>query len=81
MKGIEKVQNVFREVFDDSELKIFPEMTADDVEEWDSFNHITLMITLEEVFNLSFTTEEIAEMANVGDLIKVLQRKGIDISW
>ena len=81
LEGIENVQNIFREVFEDPELKIFPEMTASDVKQWDSFNHINLIIVLEEYYNLSFTTEEIAEMANVGDLIKVLGRKGIVIAW
>lgn len=79
--GIEKVQEVFREVFDDKELGIFPEMTAKDVNGWDSFNHINLIITLETAFNLTFTVDEIAGMANVGDLVEILQKKGIKVVW
>ena len=79
--GVEKVQEVFQEVFGKRDLRIFPEMTAKQVANWDSFNHINLIIALEEAFGISFATEEMAEMANVGDLIKILQKKGHDVSW
>jgi len=77
----EKVQSIFREVFENDGLEIFPEMTARDVVKWDSFNHINLIISLEEAFQVRFTTEEISKMANVGDLVKVLQAHGKDVSW
>jgi len=77
----EKIQNVFREVFEEPELEIFPEMTAKDVENWDSFNHINLIVGLETTFNISFTTEEMAGMENVGNLVSILQKKGIEVSW
>lgn len=79
--SIEKLQGVFREVFEDSELAIVPEMTAQDVEEWDSFNHINLVVALEEAFSVVFTGDEIARMRNVGDLVERLQKKGISIRW
>jgi|TARA_B100000315_G_C14572047_1_gene586095 acyl carrier protein len=79
--NIEKVQIVFQEVFEDPGLKILPEMTAKDVVGWDSFNHINLIMELESAFDIIFSTDEIVEMANVGDMIVILQRKGIDVSW
>lgn len=79
--SIEKLQGVFREVFDDGELAIVPEMTAQDVQEWDSFNHINLIVALEEAFSVVFSSEEIANMRNVGDLVERLQNKGIRIRW
>ena len=79
--SIEKLQGVFREVFEDSELAIVPEMTAQDVEEWDSFNHINLVVALEEAFSVVFSSDEIARMRNVGDLVERLQKKGISIRW
>lgn len=79
--NIEKVQIVFQEVFEDPGLKILPEMTAKDVVGWDSFNHINLIMGLESAFDIIFSTDEIVEMANVGDMIVILQRKGIDVSW
>ncbi len=56
-------------------------MSAKDVETWDSFNHINLVIAIETAFDITFATKEIAAMQNVGDLITSLQGKGIDISW
>ena len=79
--NIETVENVFKEVFGDDHLKIFKEMSAKDVEGWDSFNHINLIVALEEALNVEFTTDEIASMSNVGELIVILQQKGLPIAW
>ena len=79
--AVDEVQAVFREVFDRPDLEIFPEMSAKDVEHWDSFNHINLIIGLEEAFDLSFSTEEIASMACVNDLIMILRRRGREVCW
>ena len=74
--SVEKVQEVFQEVFEDPELEIFPVMAAKDVDGWDSYNHINLIVAFEEKFEISFTTEEIGSMANVGDLVRLLSGKG-----
>jgi acyl carrier protein len=79
--GTGRVRDIFREVFDDPILEISPEMTSLDVAGWDSFNHIKLVVALESAFNISFTTLEITQITNVGYLIKVLQEKGLDVSW
>ena len=71
----------FRETFENDTLQLSPEMSAKDVETWDSFNHINLVIAIETAFDITFATKEIAAMQNVGDLITSLQGKGIDISW
>ncbi len=79
--GIEAVQTVFREVFQSEDLVLRPDLTARDVPEWDSFNHINLIMGLEMAFDISFSTDEIAAMANVGDLVKILIAKGLPVSW
>jgi acyl carrier protein len=79
--SVQSVQEVFREVFEMPDLVIFPEMTAKDVKGWDSFNHINLIVSLEEAFGVTFTTDEIAGMVNVGSLISVLQARGCDVGW
>lgn len=48
---------------------------------WDSFNHINLVASIETEFGVSFTTDEIADMQNVGDLVELLKSKNVDISW
>ena len=79
--SVERVKGVFREVFEDEQLEIFPEMTARDIETWDSFNHINLVVALEDAFDVTFTTEEMAGMTNVGDLVTILRSRGIDVAW
>ncbi len=79
--NIEKLRDQFREVFEDETLEIYPEMTAADVENWDSFNHINLVVAIETAFDISFTTQEIGEMRNVGDLVTSLKAKGVDVDW
>ena len=79
--AIEKLQNIFREVFGDDNLILAPQTSAKDVETWDSFNHINLIVALEEAYSMTFTTEEMAGMANVGDLVTLLQQKGKDVAW
>lgn len=71
----ERVLKVFREVFADEELVVTEATTAKDVQGWDSFNHITLTLRLEEEFGVSFTTREIGSMARVGDLYSLLATK------
>lgn len=79
--NLASMQAVFREVFQDPELLVRPETTATDVPGWDSFAHINLVIALEEKFAITFTTEEIAGMKCVDDLVRILHNRGVDISW
>ena len=78
--SISKVQNIFQEIFEDPKLYIAPAMTAKDVANWDSFNHINLILALEEAFNVRFTTAEMAQMSNVGELVVILAKKGVSVS-
>jgi acyl carrier protein len=70
-----RVQNVFREVFDDEKLTIYREMQAKNVEGWDSLNHITLIMTLEETFKVKFSTREVMGFQNVGEMLDCLRGK------
>ena len=70
-----KILSIFQEVFNNPGLEITDETTAADVEEWDSFNHLSLIMAIEDEFSVSFTTKEIGQAACVGDLVQVLQTK------
>jgi len=70
-----RVQDVFREVFDQPELRIFREMQAKDVDGWDSLNHITLIMTLEDTFKVKFSTREVMGFQNVGEMMDCLNGK------
>lgn len=71
----EQLNQVFREVFDDDSIEISDEMTAADVEEWDSLNHINLIVAVERTFGIRFSTKEVNGLANVGEFIALISSK------
>ena len=66
------LQDVFHDVFDDQSISITRDTTATDVEGWDSFNHVRLIVAVEEKFNISLSTAEVADLRNVGELIDLI---------
>ncbi len=73
------MQELFQDVFDDPELEISDELTADDVELWDSLEHINLIIATENRFKIKFTTAEMSRLKehdqNVGSFIQMIESK------
>jgi acyl carrier protein len=63
---------VFRDVFDDPSLEITDATTADDISDWDSITHITLITAVEDEFKVSFRTKDVKSLANVGDFIRLI---------
>lgn len=70
-----KILEIFREVFNNPELEVTEATTAADVDGWDSFNHLNLIMALEESYLVSFSTVEIGQMAHVGNLVQLLEKK------
>ena len=71
-----KLTEVFREVFDDDEIVIGPETTAEDIFEWDSLSNIQLLVAVEKAFNgVKFNTGEVANLKNVGELVAVISQR------
>lgn len=66
---------VFQEVFEDYEIQIFDEMTAEDIEEWDSLMHIALVVTVEKEFNMQLNAAEIGQLENVGAMIELIDQR------
>lgn len=75
MSTLAQLQEVFRNVFDDDELVIALETTAQDIEAWDSVQHVTLMMEVEDAFKVRLSTSEMAYLKNVGDLVELIDRK------
>ena len=71
----EKLQSVFIDVFDDEDLTISNSMSSDDIEDWDSLNHIALVLSIEKCFDIRFMTGEVQSLKDVGDMIKLLEEK------
>lgn len=70
----EQTQTIFQEVFNDPSLELTPGMTAEDVEDWDSLAHVSLMFTIESHFGISFTDAEMTGLQDVDDLIRAVER-------
>ena len=75
MNIIEELQMIFREIFDDDELILSNDTTADDIEDWDSLTHMQLIVEIEKKFNIRFTTAEIKKAANVGEFLEIIRGK------
>jgi acyl carrier protein len=75
MSTLEALNQIFRMVFDDESIRIRPEMTANDIDGWDSLSHVNLITTIEAKFNIRFTQKELLKQRNVGDLITDIDRK------
>ncbi len=75
MTTFEKLNGIFRLVFNSDEIDIRPEMTAGDVDGWDSLSHVNLILAVEKGFGIRFTPKEILTFKNVGDLLKAIEGK------
>ena len=70
-----RLNEVFRNVFDDSNLVISPEMTANDVDGWDSLRHVRLMLSVERAFDIKVSAYEVNKLKDVAQLAKLIQEK------
>ena len=74
---IAKLEQVFRDIFDEEELIINNETTAEDIEDWDSLAHINLVVSIEKEFDVKFALGELQALRNVGDMVDLVIRKSI----
>lgn len=70
-----RLNKVFRDVFDDDTINVTPKTTADDIEDWDSLEHITLINAVEREFKMKFKMGEISSMKNVGEMAKIIESR------
>lgn len=68
----EKLNEVFQDVFDDEEIVVTDETTADDIEDWDSLEHINLIVAVEKCFGMKFNMGEVTTMKNVGAMADII---------
>ena len=70
-----ELTEIFRDIFDDDNLQVTPELTAADVDEWDSLNHIRLVLSVERAFSLTFSAAQVSRLKNVGEFAELIGSK------
>ena len=68
----EKLNEIFRDYFDDESICLKDETTADDIEDWDSLEHINLIVTIEKEFGMKLSMGEVTTMKNVGAMADII---------
>jgi acyl carrier protein len=71
----ERLTQVFHDIFDDDSISVTPELSAKDVDGWDSVTHIRLVLTVEKAFKIKFSTSEINNLKDVGDLATLIKAR------
>lgn len=66
---------VFRDIFDDESIVLNADTSAADIEGWDSFNHVSIIVGSEQAFGISFSTSDIEALKNVGDLVTMIRTR------
>lgn len=71
----ERLNEVFRDVFDDDSICVNDETTADDIDGWDSLVHITLVEAVEDEFDIRFDMKTVVKMKNVGEMVDYIEEE------
>ena len=71
------LNEIFCEVFDDEEIVVTDETTAEDIDEWDSLMHVTLIVAAEREFDVTLSAEEIGNLKSVGELIDIIVDRAV----
>jgi acyl carrier protein len=71
----QQLAGIFADVFDDESIHVTSELSAKDVDGWDSLSHIRLILTIEKSFKIKFSTAEVGTLENVGDLVKLIRAR------
>lgn len=71
----EKLNEVFQDVFDDEDIVVNDSTTADDIEDWDSLEHINLMVAVEKKFGIKFNMGEVNGFKNVGEMVDTIIKR------
>jgi acyl carrier protein len=72
---IKKLRIIFQDVFDDESLTINNDTTAEDIDDWDSLEHINLIVAIEKDFKFKVTLGELQDLQNVGDMVGLIGKK------
>ena len=72
----ERLNKVFQEVFDDETIEVNDDTTSEDIDDWDSFEHINLIVAVEEEFSIKIPMGKVVNMKNVGEMADIILQLG-----
>lgn len=75
MDILKKLEDIFRDIFDDEDIVLTNETTANDIEDWDSLAQINLLVAIKKEFKINFDLEEVSKYKNVGDMVEAVKKK------
>lgn len=70
-----ELNRIFQDIFDDDTINVESSTTASDIEEWDSLEHINLIVAIEATFKIKFDISEVSSMKNVGNMVEIITQK------
>jgi len=70
-----RITPIFHDIFDDDDIVLTPELSAEDVEDWDSLTHIRLIVAVEKELDIKFSASEISDLLNVGHFVALINEK------
>ena len=75
-KIYETLNEIFQDVFDDEDIVVDAGTNSDTIEDWDSLEHINLVVAIEKAFGLRFSMDEVTGMKNVGEMVEIIKARG-----
>ena len=80
-KIYETLNEIFQDVFDDEDIVVDAGTNSDTIEDWDSLEHINLVVAIEKAFGLKFSMDEVTGMKNVGEMVKAFSKTASESWW
>lgn len=75
-EAFKRLTKVFRDVFDDDSITVNDNTTAEDFDDWDSFEHVNLIVGIEDEFSFKIPTDKVLTMQNVGEMVDIILELG-----
>ncbi|MEG3152351.1 acyl carrier protein [Sphingomonas sp. ZT3P38] len=72
---LERLTAIFRDILDDDDIELTPETTAADIKDWDSANHINIVVSVEMRFGIKISNAQVEQLKNVGDFVALIAQK------
>jgi acyl carrier protein len=70
-----ELDEIFQDVFDDESIHVTATTTAADIEDWDSLEHINLVVAIENHFKIKFNMNQVTSMKNVGEMVDIIEEQ------